>query len=191
MPQHCATSMPWRCSSASISERGGSVPATSAARSAGSLRPLRSRWSTRVIQTVGTQAAMVTRSAAMHLVELVGLEVAAGQHQPVAAERRGIDHLPAVAVEHRRDRHHDLARARAVAADHVGRAHDQRAQDGRAMRVDHALGLAGGARGVADHRGLLLVELRPVVVVVLGREQLSRSSGASGSSCGGSGSTLM
>ena len=57
--------MPWRCSSASTSARGGVVPATSAARIAGSLRLLRSRWSTSVIHTVGTQAAMVTRSAAI------------------------------------------------------------------------------------------------------------------------------
>ena len=65
MPQACATSMPWRCSSPSISERGGLVPATRAARSDGSSRPLRSRWSISIIHTVGTQAAMVTFSAAM------------------------------------------------------------------------------------------------------------------------------
>ena len=42
----------------------------------------------------------------------------------------------------------------------------------RAMRVEHALGIAGGTRGVAQRRGRVLVELRPFVVVGLGRQQV-------------------
>ena len=37
-------------------------------------------------------------------------------------------------------------------------------QDG-AVAVEHPLGIAGGAGGVAEHRGFVLVELRPLVVV--------------------------
>ncbi len=105
------------------------------------------------------------------LVEPVGFEVAPRQHELVAVHRRRIDHLPAVAVKQRRDRHHHLARARAIAADHVGGAHDQGAEQGRAMRVDDAFRHAGRARGVADGRGPEFVELRPVVFRVLGGEQ--------------------
>jgi hypothetical protein len=45
-------------------------------------------------------------------------------------------------------------------------------QHRRAVAVEHALGFAGGARGVAERAGSLLVELRPVEVVALGRDQI-------------------
>jgi len=44
-------------------------------------------------------------------------------------------------------------------------------QDGGAVAVEHALRVAGGARGVAQRAGTVLVELRPLVPVVLSLDQ--------------------
>ena len=62
-------------------------------------------------------------------------------------------------MEHRHDRHHHIGGADREAvllqgADGV--------DDGAAVAVEHALRLAGGARGVAERGGAALVQLRPV-----------------------------
>ncbi len=59
-----------------------------------------------------------------------------------------------------------------VERQHRARAHHHRMDDGRAVRVEHALGIAGRARGVAERRGGALVELRPVERARLVGDQL-------------------
>ena len=66
-------------------------------------------------------------------------------------------------MEHRHDRQH---RIRDVGGQAFGRGRHHRMQDVRAMRVEHALGIAGGARGVAEPGGGALVELLPAEIVV-------------------------
>ena len=62
-------------------------------------------------------------------------------------------------VEHRHHRQHRVDRAQ---AEGVRQVDGKRMQQRRAVRVQHALRVAGGARGVAERRGGALVEARPV-----------------------------
>lgn len=58
--------MSWRCSRASISEREIAAPPQGAIRTEGRvISGFASRWRSRLVQMVGTAAAMVTSSAAM------------------------------------------------------------------------------------------------------------------------------
>jgi hypothetical protein len=69
---------------------------------------------------------------------------AAGQHQLGPGHGRGVGHAPGVDVEHRHDRQHHRARRE---VERVGQgAAAVGVQHGRAVRVEHALGVAGGAR---------------------------------------------
>ena len=105
------------------------------------------------------------------LVEHGRLVVAAGQDQLAARHRRDVREVPAVGVKQRRQRHQGLHRAVPSTAIHPF-GEEQRHQHAGAMGIDHALRVAGGARGVADRRRGALVELRPDVVLGLGGEQL-------------------
>ena len=76
---------------------------------------------------------------------------------------------PAVDVEHRHHRQHHVGRAGAQA---VGQRRSHRVQHGRAVAVEHALRVAGGAAGVAQGTGGVLVEAGPVVLVAVRRQQV-------------------
>ena len=97
------------------------------------------------------------------------VQAGARKHDLAADQRAGIRQAPGVGVEHRHHRH-DHVSGRQVHG--VGQAGRIGVQNGRAMRVDHALGVAGRARGVAQRRGRGLVELGPLVVVGVAVDQV-------------------
>ena len=101
-------------------------------------------------------------------VDRSAVELGAGEDKLGAADRAGIDEAPGVGVEHRHHRQDRIVRGH---AEHGARAHHHRVDDGRAVRVEHALGIARRARGVAERRGGLLVEVRPLQRAGLARDQ--------------------
>ena len=103
------------------------------------------------------------------LVDAGAVELGSGEDQLGAAHRRGIDQAPGIGVEHR---HHRQQGGVGIHRDHraVGR-HD-RMDHRRAVRVEHALGVARRARGVAERRCRLLVEVGPFQRARLVRDQL-------------------
>ena len=80
------------------------------------------------------------------------------QHQLAAGHRRRPRQAPGVGVEHRHDRQRHRARRQVEA---VGRDLGQGVEHGRAMLVEHALGIAGRAAGVAQAARVALVALDP------------------------------
>ena len=109
------------------------------------------------IQIVGTPAATVTRSSTMRSAMAVGDRSGPGITRLAPGRHRGVGQAPRVGVEHRHDRQHDVALADAEAVDRHGA---DGVQVRRAVAVDDALGVAGGAARVAHRR-------RPVLVVDL------------------------
>ena len=107
----------------------------------------------------------------LHQVEqVVRVQVRSRKNQLHAHHHGGVRDAPAVGVEHRRHRHQHVG---ALQAPEVGQAADQRVQDGRTVRVGHALGPAGGARRVAHrHRVVLVVRRVDEAVGVRIGEQL-------------------
>ncbi|KAF5289622.1 hypothetical protein FQR65_LT20784 [Abscondita terminalis] len=106
---------------------------------------------------------------AHEFVDALPVQVRAGQHQPGPCHGRRIGRAPGVGVEHGHDEHHGLAR---VQPEGVGRQFHQRMQHGGTVRVQHALGVARGARGVAQRGGRALVELGPFEILALAADQL-------------------
>ena len=92
----------------------------------------------------------------MHQVQqIVRVQMWTGEYQFATGHDRPIGHAPAIGVKHGRDREDHIAAAQSP---NVGRAAHQGMQNRRAVRIDHALGLAGGARGVAHgHRVVFMV----------------------------------
>ena len=81
------------------------------------------------------------------LIERRAVELRSRQHELCSRHRGGEDQRPGIGMVHRHDRHHRVAagqRQRIAATVH------HRAQDRRAVRIDDALGIAGGPRSVAD-----------------------------------------
>ena len=105
------------------------------------------------------------------LVEFVqagAVELRAGENNLAADQRRRIGESPCVDMEHRHHRQQAIARRQ---VEHV-RGHDRVAvEHRRAMAVQHALRIAGRARGVTETRSGAFVESRPIVAAVLGRNQ--------------------
>ncbi len=91
------------------------------------------------------------------------VEPRARHHQLGAAHRGGEGETPGIGVEHRHDRHHCRFRADRQTVDPRA---DQRMQDVGAMRIEHALGIAGGAGSVAEAGGGVLLEFGPAEVAV-------------------------
>ena len=71
-------------------------------------------------------------------------------------------------MEHRHHRQHHVARGN---VERIGQRRRKRMNHGRAVRVQHALRVTGGARRVAQGRRGVLVQLRPFEIAVLGRDQ--------------------
>src|SRR3712207_8325135 len=76
---------------------------------------------------------------------------------------------PGVGVEHRHDRHRDVLDAQ---AEGVGCHHAHGVQERRAVRVDDALGVAGGAARVAHVGGRVLVRDAELDRLGVGEERL-------------------
>ncbi len=72
-------------------------------------------------------------------------------------------------MEHR---HHRQDGGVGIERQHRTRAHHHRMDDGRAVRIEHALGVAGRARGVAERGGRALVEVGPFQRAGLAGDQL-------------------
>ena len=94
----------------------------------------------------------------------------AREHQLGADHARDVRQAPGVDVEHRHHRQDDVARR---AVQRIGQRRGVGVQHRRAVAVERALRVAGRARGVAQRRGGVLVEARPVE---LGRHAPSISS---------------
>jgi hypothetical protein len=97
------------------------------------------------------------------------VEVRSGEDQLRAGERGGEGDAPRGGVEHGDHREQCVGLRDAEGVGHAGH---QRVQRGRAVAVDDAFRVAGGAGGVADHRGGVLVERRPREGGGLGGEEL-------------------
>ncbi len=99
--------------------------------------------------------------ALQQFVDRLAIERRAGKHQ-LAAHRGGrIRNAPGVDVKHRHHRQHAVARAQ---VERIGQSSRISMQQGRAVRIQRGLGVAGGAAGVAHAGGGVLVEIGPVVV---------------------------
>ena len=104
-----------------------------------------------------------------HLVQALAVEVLAGEDELRPGERAAVRQAPRVDVEHRHHRE-----------DAVGRREVERIRQGggvgvqhrTAMAVEDALGIARRSRGVAQARGGLFVEGRPLELVVFGLDQV-------------------
>ena len=99
---------------------------------------------------------------------LVGSSPGPGQHELRSGHRRRVGHAPRVDVEHRHHRQRDIGGAD---AERVGHADGVGVNDGRAVRVQHALRESRRARRVAQRRGGVLVEGRPVERLRLAGDQ--------------------
>ena len=108
------------------------------------------------IQMVGTPAATVTCSSSIRSAIAGGERSGPGITSLAPQATAGVGEAPGVGVEHRHDRQDHVALAGAEA---VGDHHAHRVQAGRAVRVDDALGVAGGAARVAHRRGPVLVRV--------------------------------
>ena len=102
------------------------------------------------------------------LVQAGRIQARARQHQLGAADQRCIGQAPGVDVEHGHHGQDGLPRADAEHARHAGR---QGAEHQRTVRIQHALGVAGGARRVAQRRAGLLIAQGPGEAVALAGHQ--------------------
>ncbi len=105
---------------------------------------------------------------AQQLVDALAVEPGSRQHQLGAGHRAGVRHAPRIDVKHRHDQQQRFGRRNAEAVSDAGAI---RVQDRRAMRKQHALGIAGRARRVAQRRRGVLVEHGPFEIVVLRADQ--------------------
>ena len=114
----------------------------------------------------GRHAGQQRRALGLHEArQRLALQEGAGQEQLGAGQRGGEGQAPRVDMEHRHDRQHAVARRE---PDGVGRADRRRVQRHRAVRVEHALRVAGGAARVAERRRGALVDLGPRVLAGAG-----------------------
>ena len=90
------------------------------------------------------------------------MQIRSGEDHLHAHHHRAVRHAPAIGVEHRRHRQHAVG---ALQSPVIAEATDEGVQDRRAVRVDDALGAAGGARRVA-HRDRIVLVVRLVVEAV-------------------------
>ena len=91
------------------------------------------------------------------------VHLGARHHQRGADHRRREGERPAIGVEHRHHRQHDVARGDALG---IRQRRHEGVQHVGAVRIEHALRVAGGAGGVAHAGGGVLVERRPGEIAV-------------------------
>ena len=86
-----------------------------------------------------------------------------------AGHRRGVGDAPSVGVEHRHDREDAVVHAE---TQHVGLGADHRMQHHPAVRIDHALGVAGRPGGVAHGAAVGFVDCRQRNIAGAGLEEI-------------------
>ena len=168
IPQPWMMRRPYRCSN--VSSSAAARPRRRTCRRASEERSM--SWLGAVgagcaLQMVGTAEATVGCSAAMNAgrsARAAGTGRASCRSAPDMNARVG--QAPGVDVEHRHDGQHPVGLGDARAASPTARA--MRVQEGRAVRVDDALRVAGGAARVAHRRGRPFVELGPGEAGLLG-----------------------
>ena len=99
----------------------------------------------------------------------LGIHEPIRQHDVGTCHQRGIRQTPGVGVEHRHDRECLVREAQSHA---VAAAHGHRVQVTRPVPVDHPLRVAGCSAGVTHCGRRVLVDLRPLEFVGLGRGDL-------------------
>ena len=135
-----------------------------------------STWSITLSQTVGTPAEWVTPSSLKRRQMRSGwLSAQMTNLQP--GHRRRVGNAPAVGVEHR---HHGQHHRSGRKVEDVGRDDRHCVEHGRAVLVEHALRISGGAAGVAQAAGIALVAFVPAVIAVFSRKQARRTRRRSG-----------
>ena len=93
-----------------------------------------------------------------------------GEHEARPGQQAAVGHAPGVRVEHRHHGQHDVPLRQ---REEVGGEGDQRVQQRRAVAVDHALRVAGGAGRVAHGgRAVLVVDDEPAVERGVRRQEL-------------------
>ena len=90
-------------------------------------------------------------------------------HELQPHKRRGVGDAPAVGVEHRHDGQHDGERRQ---VENIRSDDRHRMKHGRAVLVEHAFGVSGGAASVAEAARIALVALVPAIVAVLGGQPI-------------------
>ena len=103
------------------------------------------------------------------LVERRAIELWPGQHQLSAGNQGCIRQAPGIDMKHRHDWQDGFLRRQAERARQTDR--DRIEHDGP-MRIERALGVAGGAGGVAQRRSGALIKTRPVKDLACGCDQL-------------------
>ena len=88
--------------------------------------------------------------------EGAGLEVSSGQDLLASVQDSGVGQAPGVDVEHGNDGQDDVVAAEVEVG---GQGEDEGVQAKGAVRVDDALGAAGGAGGVAHGGGIVFGEI--------------------------------
>ncbi len=100
-----------------------------------------------------------------HLVTACGIEHPPRHDTGRTDQRHGKPGRPAIRMEQRHDRHHGVGGRQ---AQHVFLHHDHGVQHVRAVRIDHALGIAGGPGREAHPAGIVLRPVDPREGTVLG-----------------------
>ena len=103
------------------------------------------------------------------LEEACAIEPGARKHELCTGQRRGVRNPPGVDVKHRHDRKHRARRRQVLGVRQRDR---ESVQNGRPVAEEHALRVAGSARGVAQRRRSVLVELRPLEIIGLGCDEI-------------------
>ena len=168
MPQPWRTSTLYSSMNLAISACGMAEPPTAVRRMVVNFSPFCSTWPSRACQMVGTPALMVTPSASISSYSEGPSSIGPGKTSLAPGDRRGIGHAPGVDVEHG---HHGQDGLVGRERQHAGQATRQGVEHDGAVRIQRALGVAGGARGVAQRGAGALVKAGPVEGVAAGFDQ--------------------
>ena len=103
------------------------------------------------------------------LVKRRTIQLGARQYQFGAGDQRRIRQAPGIDVKHRYDRQDGFLRRQAQRA---READGDRIEHDRPVRIERALGIAGGAGGVAQRRSGALIKAWPVKVVACRRDEV-------------------
>ncbi len=160
--------MPKRSSNFAIMASGTAEPPDSTRLRLENFKLCCSAYCSSASHTVGTPALTVTCSFSIISYKPGAIEARARQHQFRAADEAAIRSAPAIDVKHRHHRQHALSRRQ---AQHSRHADGHGVEDDCAMRIQRALGIARGAGGVADRGTRAFIELRPVKLLLLHRDQ--------------------
>jgi hypothetical protein len=103
------------------------------------------------------------------LIEVLAIQMRSRQHQLGAAQSGRIGNAPGVDMK---QRHCEQGAVGAAQLQAVHLADQQGMKIGRAVAVEHALRVAGGAGSVAQRRCRVFIEQRPLIVAILLRNQV-------------------